>query len=80
MVTAGCLRRCMSLVLALFANSLRCNDASAVEGRPSMARLVSSRQPVTCHLNKQIRLRWQQRTPIYWTVNLSINGLKLVRR
>ena len=33
--------------LALFANSLRCNGASAAEGRPSVARLASSRQPVT---------------------------------
>ena len=35
------------LLLALFANSLRCNGASAAEGRPSVARLASSRQPVT---------------------------------
>ena len=35
------------LLLALFANSLRCNGASAVEGRPSVALLASSRQPVT---------------------------------
>ena len=35
------------LELALFANSLRCNGASAAEGRPSVARLASSRQPVT---------------------------------
>ena len=34
-------------VLALFANSLRYNGASAAEGRPSVARLASSRQPVT---------------------------------
>ena len=33
--------------LALFANSLRCNGASAAEGRPPVARLASSRQPVT---------------------------------
>ena len=33
--------------LYLFANSLRCNGASAAEGRPSVARLASSRQPVT---------------------------------
>ena len=33
--------------LALFANSLRCNGASAAEGRPTVARLASSRQPVT---------------------------------
>jgi hypothetical protein len=32
---------------ALFANSLRGNGASAVEGRPSVARLASSRKPVT---------------------------------
>jgi hypothetical protein len=37
----GCLH------LALFANSLRCNGASAAEGRPSVARLASSQQPVT---------------------------------
>ena len=34
-------------LLALFANSLRCNGASAAEGRPTVARLASSRQPVT---------------------------------
>ena len=33
--------------MALFASSLRCNGASAAEGRPSVARLASSRQPVT---------------------------------
>ena len=33
--------------MALFANSLRCNGASAAEGRPSVAQLASSRQPVT---------------------------------
>ena len=33
--------------MALFANSLRCNGASAAEGRPSVARLAWSRQPVT---------------------------------
>ena len=33
--------------MALFANSLRCNGASAAEGRPTVARLASSRQPVT---------------------------------
>ena len=33
--------------MALFANSLRCNGASAAEGRPSVARLASSRQPVS---------------------------------
>ena len=33
--------------MALFANSLRCNGASAAEGRPSVARLASLRQPVT---------------------------------
>ena len=33
--------------MALFANSPRCNGASAAEGRPSVARLASSRQPVT---------------------------------
>jgi hypothetical protein len=33
--------------VALFANSLRCNGASAAEGRPSVARLASSRQPET---------------------------------
>ena len=33
--------------MALFANSVRCNGASAAEGRPTVARLASSRQPVT---------------------------------
>ena len=37
----------MSAIGTLFANSLRCNGASAAEGRPSVARLASSRQPVT---------------------------------
>ena len=40
--------------MALFANSLPCNGASAAEGRPSVARLASSRQPVTHqHMNDQ---------------------------
>ena len=34
-------------VLALFAISPRCNGASAVKGRPSVAGKPSSRQPVT---------------------------------
>ena len=38
---------CVLCAMALFVNSLRCNGASAAEGRPSVARLVSSRQPVT---------------------------------
>ena len=33
--------------MALFANSLRCNGASEAEDRPFVARLASSRQPVT---------------------------------
>ena len=33
--------------MALFANSLRCNGASAAEGRPTVAQGPSSRQPVT---------------------------------
>ena len=33
--------------MALFANSLRCNGASAAEGRPPVAQRPSSRQPVT---------------------------------
>jgi hypothetical protein len=33
--------------MALFANSPRCNRASAAEGRPSVPQLASSRQPVT---------------------------------
>ncbi len=33
--------------MALFANSPRCNGASAVKGRPSVAQGPSSRQPVT---------------------------------
>ena len=44
-VTGCC--SCSRQELALFANSLRCNGASAAEGRPSVARLASSRQPVT---------------------------------
>jgi hypothetical protein len=33
--------------VALFANSLRCNGASAAEGRPSVPDTPSARQPVT---------------------------------
>jgi hypothetical protein len=40
--------------VALFANSLRCNGASAAEGRPSVARLASSRQPVTHKRNSAV--------------------------
>ena len=33
--------------MALFAVSPHCNGASAAEGRPTVARLASSRQPVS---------------------------------
>ena len=39
----------------LFANSPRCNRASEAEGIPSVARLASSRQPVTASCYRRLR-------------------------
>ena len=43
--------------MALFANSLRCNAVSAAEGRASVARLASSRQPVTPMYGAAVRCK-----------------------